>query len=968
MALTIYTYLDSVSVRSACMDYIDYLHAENDAYKTIKTRIENFINDTDSTSSSIVGIKDQMDDYSLIIQELMRANEFDIDSCWKLHDNSGSGVYDGYTIFKNKNEASGNYSFNYDKGEEYAKKAYNETNDSLKEEYGKKASDYYGIAREIKKELEYWEGREAEYDEIESCTANCFQESVELRSRAMTGLGEISTSFNKGEYARKNSAWRDEIKDDLAKDVILDLRVNPDRADITLNIITDEEIKELIALQMAPYDYLPQAQKDRLKELEDLLLVSNPGAWATYYSLAGSLDNDSVRLLIERLKGEGFSTDFVYQGGSNLATAADQYATFKELHELYPTNNYYANMCILYEQKYYEELDAAFESLPRSEDFAAAYQYLRDTNTDPREMAEILDYWAQFEDGDSLENCMPPSWVAIHLSDPGLVTEENVLDSLSSEELQEWYFQGYYIVELINGQPYSIFDSPEDVYNASMTDRATLYGLWCDYMYGGMYDYVYAMTVWDGGFDYEGTNRAVKYFLSTYYGVPNLTETNGYYTVYTSEQDDYYRICVDAYLHKEGYYEDFYDGVFTNEDWGKQLMHYIRFDDGYEPLTEDEVQFLTDYYQVLVTTGVPPYRSVSDIQDWLEHDNTINGIDIQTAWDPERHVITVWINAIGKDPVFIDIPVEADGCTDILGTTYIDAAAVQNALIQYAVLKQESGVYGGLEAGFREDEVYAMLESMAEEMGYDLSSLTEDELQQMRDYVRIILDSYYMYNGAFLTDRVRDVEGFNDATKEMLLGLAVAAALCSGFGAPVTIAVAGFGIMVGGVMIAQGDGWEGVWQIAKSAVSICKAAGILENSKFYEIFDAVKSPFGYVDSKTQEFVFDAMEEALRSTIVKDTYDTASSIIGTLQSGYSLYKKVWEDQHPGYELDLPLDGGIADWAKFFFSLDADERAEFVKNWNEWTHSIFPFNANASDADVSAFLQNFAYEDYSASLEG
>ena len=87
--------------------------------------------------------------------------------------------------------------------------------------------------------------------------------------------------------------------------------------------------------------------------------------------------------------------------------------------------------------------------------FSNVYEYLNRLGYSTMDKVKIFCHWAKVDGDDSIIGYeMPEWWYSEHLTPPEelVVTEENHEDLEYSEDMFRWYYQEYYIIELISGQ------------------------------------------------------------------------------------------------------------------------------------------------------------------------------------------------------------------------------------------------------------------------------------------------------------------------------------------------------------------------------------------------------------------------------------------------------------------------------------------------------------------------------------
>lgn len=280
---------------------------------------------------------------------------------------------------------------------------------------------------------------------------------------------------------------------------------------------------------------------------------------------------------------------------SELVEYLDQYDYLQESIKNYPNSI----MVQIWKDRS-EQIDSMFEdyyknvliNAKHSEQFTVAAYYMRDElDYSNRNLAVIANYWNSIDGYESIKGIeMPKSWCDAKLVLPAdmQITDKNVLDAGLDENLRKWYHEGFYVVELMSGQPYAPnptdykefgkdsyeFDSKGNIIYTYDPDRVYLlsdsqYLDWYDYTFGGMIDYAAE----------KDSIRANKYYLETYVFETDLSRTLDYYHTFTNENTTVYQNEIQAFVYGIGKADEYYDKVWKQKiDQTKAIGQYVKND------------------------------------------------------------------------------------------------------------------------------------------------------------------------------------------------------------------------------------------------------------------------------------------------------------------------------------------------------------------------------------------------------
>lgn len=212
-----YSYLNPQSMRQQCSDAIADLLRDNNIYREINSRIDNFIANTKLQSTGINALKTHLNDYKFVIRAIIAANEYDIVDYNSLSNSVGNQILVGKDIF------NGKHTYNQLRldNEERAKEYENRANQSIiflqREYYYQKAKEYWGLAGIASRIYSAYKQKEDDYNNIDAITCQLFTRSDSLRQSAMNGLQSLATVFVGGTYVvNQNAPWKQEIMQSYA--------------------------------------------------------------------------------------------------------------------------------------------------------------------------------------------------------------------------------------------------------------------------------------------------------------------------------------------------------------------------------------------------------------------------------------------------------------------------------------------------------------------------------------------------------------------------------------------------------------------------------------------------------------------------------------------------------------------------------------------------------------------------------
>ncbi|MCQ2544275.1 MAG: hypothetical protein MJ126_08945 [Lachnospiraceae bacterium] len=903
------SYLSSSSVKETCRDYITYLTNENSAYEGLKEALNSF-----REKCAIEGdIKDAMDEKIGVvvtaIDILISANSSDITDANTLMDLVGDETYDGtviksqmpiyYNKWKDNNSNASSCEWN----------AINATDQSSKEYWKGQASNYRSIASTAWETYDFYYQKEKKYDEINAASAALFQTSSELRAQTANVLDAYKDSFPSGTFDVSKFGPYKIGKNELDGKTIEELQ--------KYSNMSMEDILELIALQHAPAGSLPPAGQARLEELQAQLLESNPAAWDLYVNFSGD-DNATTRAFMSLLTGAGYITSFVYTGGMSQTEALIEKLEVLEAIVAQdpngPNSGYYKEQIAIIEGNLKNYCDNSLANAEHSEEFKAAYDYMMQSGDySMAELAAIVLYWETVDGGDITGKEMPPEWCQEHLVLPDnlQITEENCTNMASSSDLQNWYGDGFYIVELMSGQP----DADGGRISISEGRATDAFLGWYTYTYGGMIDFVLN----------EPSVRATKYAFEKYIFPFADYSTQDYYHANTNEVDTMYLFSIEAYIAQSGRTDKYYEGLIGSKvNREKQLLIYLN-----EDVANGNIKSITDYTEEEILLFMIEYDSTSasdyGCPDFMSMDSLANLLEHELEGTGERSYRiegnTLYITFKGGEDIYgntyprQELAFTFDTAIDAFGKKYITLQEFRNVAAEVAVKQVEGGFYM---SDYARDELYKdAVAILCQTGGFtedQLASLPADELNQLI----ISTEEILLANGMierFQDGRMRVVDGVYQSGKEVSESVAnllkFASFLCPGIGA-ITIAseVTTIGQVGWDAMFGEAD-MSSLKDIAMALINM--GAEVHDGESLGKVLSAISS--GELSMESLKTIYDNIDFENGSVEINKDTVTAFKDLLMVAAG------VGEDKYEGELLGDALGGvgsldGLADNAIYY----------------------------------------------------
>lgn len=597
-------------------------------------------------------------------------------------------------------------------------------------------------------------------------------------------------------------------------------------------------------------------------------------------------------------------------------------------------------------------MDKAHHSL----NFKCAYKQLLQQNFSYSSLSEIVMYWASIDGYDNLTGRELPEKYLNKLQYPTTkVTEDNVLELRYDQTFRNSYLKSYFILDLINGQQ-NYGSKLDDSYLKYILEgydefNGSCFESWYLTKYMGMYDYVTYVK--------EGVREsyaAVKYWLSTYYGIPNLESNN-------NNLDQYTVMAIKAFLGKEGNYNSYYEKNLSSTNSAKVLLNYMVDNKSFSKLTQEELNFLNSFYNDLKAENEPPYKPVVDILDWFkESDKTIwDRSNLLPYWDEDTHTLRL---EYYEDTYFIssiEFSFEELGYVDIFNNTYISKEVAQNIILQYSNWKVTNDIYdiGDI------DDFHNFIETMkeiADSFNIDIDSYTEEELKPLVDYTAIMLDYLTVYQGSYLNERTRDAGSLVKVLKDTVKIIS----LFSFVGWPINVVCIAGNIIIGGLQIYSGDDTDGILQIIKSVASLSSVDSLNLSTECTDLAKATEKlikiaqdPFGSLDSEVQDLLLEKIiiskftPESFQSYIKEKTIASKAT--------KKMYTEVYKDICKSIKSKLSSKSinsssfNTLDFIRAYYTLlNDDEKKELEHLWDTSHDYPFPLNSSATEEEFNQFI--------------
>lgn len=246
------SYLNPTDIKNQCSKATINLNKDNESIAVAEASMDLFINDSEIKGDAFDALKQQINDYKVVIEALRSANDSDIADFNTLSNSVGDEVLDGRNILSQKNAARVAKESHVSSAQHYEREADNAYWPWMSWYYSAKASYYWSLADSDQRLYDKWQAKEDAYDNIESATCNLFSASTGTRSAAVSAMNSIAGAFVDGTYQPDMGAkWRTDIVDCYINRVIS----ISDNGEPVINMREVEKILTKKADEITPREY-----------------------------------------------------------------------------------------------------------------------------------------------------------------------------------------------------------------------------------------------------------------------------------------------------------------------------------------------------------------------------------------------------------------------------------------------------------------------------------------------------------------------------------------------------------------------------------------------------------------------------------------------------------------------------------------------------------------------------------------
>lgn len=207
------SYLNPDSIKQECNSAIAVLNNDNASIEIIKNSLTDFTSDEEIKSDAFTTLKQQISDYSVVMETMTSANDLDIHDYERLISLVGDEELIGSYILQKKQEAKDARDEARRKASEYRSKAHGADSHHERDYYYGQASHYSKLADRWNEIYEFFKGKEEKFDEIDEATSRLFETSAPLRIVVKNALDNIEGAYKDGGYEPDLTAgWRELIE------------------------------------------------------------------------------------------------------------------------------------------------------------------------------------------------------------------------------------------------------------------------------------------------------------------------------------------------------------------------------------------------------------------------------------------------------------------------------------------------------------------------------------------------------------------------------------------------------------------------------------------------------------------------------------------------------------------------------------------------------------------------------------
>lgn len=441
------------------------------------------------------------------------------------------------------------------------------------------------------------------------------------------------------------------------------------------------------------------------------------------------------------------------------------------------------------------------DSANHSANFRCAYEYLRQKKYSMDSIAEYVLFWDSVDGYNSLYGHeMPESWCKEHLTKLN-IDRFNVNSKYNSDDTINWYYDSYFILDLINGQPYAYGNDYDEFMEDNIkimsngeyaffknysfgNEQYAAYNKCWDYMYGGVSDYanqIHSVRANKYFFDalMLGSYEANGFGFSGRQISAGYLDTNDYYQAYTNDATTGYRFTSEAFVYWCGLEDDFWNKIFCQDvSFDEQIADYIicygsRIYTSNNPLPQNVIDMIeyeskSNTYEIYQCCDYVSFERVAqELVDSSRNSLSFLGYEI----DETNYTITIRYsdprskeNSNGYYPPQTVVFSFSD-IYDCCGTKMISFAEYQNLSLENAEKCIGLDVYSDVEIAY--------YNSVTETTMFDCGVISRglfDKLPQcMQDDIfetcRAAIISYDKFTTAYVDAEQRKIEAFDECAQ-----------------------------------------------------------------------------------------------------------------------------------------------------------------------------------------------------------
>ena len=206
-------YLNPEAIKRQCIKAASRLEEDCKSLEIAGSCIAEFVRNPEVETESFQALKQQLEDYIIIIEAMQIANIADAEDFKSFGRLVGSELLDGENIYgQMENSLSMKESFL--SNEEFYRNRMAATEDIfLQAYYHFKTKQYQRMADNSQRLYERWREKTERFDEIAAETQHLFVDGKDIDVLIQKGLTQIAGGFQNGAYVRKpDNEWKKQIK------------------------------------------------------------------------------------------------------------------------------------------------------------------------------------------------------------------------------------------------------------------------------------------------------------------------------------------------------------------------------------------------------------------------------------------------------------------------------------------------------------------------------------------------------------------------------------------------------------------------------------------------------------------------------------------------------------------------------------------------------------------------------------